>query len=147
MTPTGNNAKALEIISALILGLDPETNEALPKSSVLNRSDVLRAFLAATTALEQVMARSARRALLPSGVGRTWTDEEEQQLRAMFEDKIPVKDIAEKHRRTVRAIEARLEKNGLITSDQRTTNNSFLGATPSRRKRRKTVRNQVYRDE
>jgi hypothetical protein len=147
VTPTGNNEKALEIIKALILGLDPETNEALPKSSVLNRSDVLRAFLAATAALEQVMARSARRAMLPSGVGRSWTDEEEQQLRAMFEDKIPVKDIAEKHRRTVRAIEARLEKNGLITSDQRTTNSNFLGATPSRRKRRKTVRNHVYHDE
>jgi hypothetical protein len=147
MTPTGNNEKALEIIKALILGLDPETNVALPKSSVLNRSDVLRAFLAATAALEQVMARSARRAMLPSGVGRSWTDEEEQQLRAMFEEKTPLKDIAEKHRRTVRAIEARLEKNGLITSDQRTTNSNFLGATPSRRKRRKTLRNQVYHDE
>lgn len=147
MTPTGNNEKALEIIGALILGLDPETNEALPKSSVLNRSDVLRAFLAATAALEKVMARSARRAMLPSGVGRSWTDEEEQQLRVMFEDKIPIKDIAEKHRRTVRAIEARLEKNGLITSDQRTTNSNFLSAAPSRRKRRKTVRNQVNHDE
>jgi hypothetical protein len=147
MTPTGNNEKALEIIESLIMGLDPETNEALPKSSVLNRSDVLRAFLAATAALEQVMARSARRAMLPSGVGRTWTDEEEQQLRAMFEDKAPVEAIAEKHRRTVRAIEARLEKIGLITSDQRTTNTIFMDATPSRRKRRKTVRKQVYHDE
>jgi hypothetical protein len=147
MTPTGSNEKALEIIKTLILGLDPETNDPLPKSSVLNRSDVLRAFLAATAALEQVMARSARRAMLPSGVGRTWTDEEEQQLRAMFEDKIPVEAIAEKLRRTVRAIEARLEKIGLITSDQRTTNTIFMDATPSRRKRRKTIRKQVYHDE
>jgi hypothetical protein len=41
MTPTGSNEKALEIIKTLILGLDPETNDPLPKSSVLNRSDVL----------------------------------------------------------------------------------------------------------
>ena len=40
----------------------------------------------------------------------------------------PIPDIAIKHGRTVRAIEARLERLGLLRADQRTTNNSFLGA-------------------
>ena len=74
----------------------------------------------------QVQARILRRAMLPEGVGKTWTDEEVQRLKVEFANSDPIPLIATKHSRTVRAIEARLERIGLLRPDQRTTNDSFF---------------------
>lgn len=49
-------------------------------------------------------------------------------LRSEFTAGEPIQLIATKHNRTVRAIEARLERMGLLTAEQRTTNNSFTGS-------------------
>ena len=119
--------KARTVLQSLIQGLDPETGEDLPKKDAVNRIDVNRSMSIALTALEQVEARMLRRAQLPESVGKTWTDEEEQQLKSEFAESEPIPVIAEKHGRTVRAIEARLERLGLLRSDQRTTNDSFAG--------------------
>ena len=97
----------------------------LPKDSVLQKAEVLRALLAATVALEMTAARAQRRAQLPEGVGKTWTPEEEQQLRNEYAGSEPLQLIATKHGRTVRAIEARLQRLDLVTADQRTTANPF----------------------
>ena len=134
-----NNAKSKEILRALIQGIDPVTGNELPQDSVLQKSDVLRALLAGVAALELTTAREQRRAQLPQSVGKAWTNEEEQQLRGEFIGREPLEQIATKHGRTARAIEARLEKMGLITEDERMTNNSFIGgtATVSRRRRSK----------
>jgi hypothetical protein len=118
--------KASAIIHCLVLGLDPESGEELPEDCVVNRIAVNRALLAGINALEQVEARNARRALLPGNVGRSWTQTEEAELREKFTAGIPIPEIAFQHGRTVRAIEARLEKAGLLTTDQRDTTNSFL---------------------
>jgi hypothetical protein len=83
-------------------------------------------MLVAVTAIQQVEARALRRAQLPESVGKTWTDEEEQELKAEFAGSEPIPLIATKHRRTIRAIEARLERLGLLRPDQRTTDNSFV---------------------
>jgi hypothetical protein len=93
---------------------------------------VLRALLAGVTALEQVSARAQRRAQLPDNVGRPWTADEERALVTAFQAGDSLSDIATKHGRTLRAIEARLERLGLLTADQRTTNNSFTGSPTSR---------------
>lgn len=45
---------------------------------------------------------------------------------AAFKSGDPVGDIAGRHGRTPRAIEARLERLGIITPDQRTTSNTFF---------------------
>jgi hypothetical protein len=123
-----NNTRAREILQALVQGVDPETGDELPKNSVLQNADVLRALLAAVAALEANAARALRRAALPESVGKSWSDEEEQQLRDEFAASEPLEHIAAKHGRTLRAIESRLEKIGLMTADQRKTNNSFVGA-------------------
>jgi hypothetical protein len=124
-----NNSKAMEVLHALVQGIDPETGDELPKNSVLHKADVLRALLAAVSALEATAARALRRAALPESVGKSWSDEEEQQLRDEFSGSEPLELIAAKHGRTIRAIEARLEKIGLLTADQRKANtSSFLGA-------------------
>jgi hypothetical protein len=126
MTPH-SNPKAKNVLQALIQGVDPETGSELPPDAVLNRPGVLRALLASVAALDAVQARALRRAQLPASVGKTWSDGEEQQLREEFANEEPIPLIATKHKRTIRAIEARLERMGLLRADQRTTSNSFMG--------------------
>lgn len=122
-----NYPRAKQTLLALIQGVYPDTGSELPADTVLNRVDVVRALLAGVAAIEQVTAREARRALLPSGVGKQWTDDEERRLKEAFASGDAIPDIAHRHNRTIRAIEARLERIGLLRPDQRTTSNSFTG--------------------
>jgi hypothetical protein len=121
--------RAREILQALVQGIDPMTGEELPSGTVIQHADVLRALLAGLTALEQSVARSQRRAQLPGNVGRAWSKDEEATLVAAFKANDPLPDIAGRHGRTLRAIEARLERLGLLTAEQRSTNNSFVTST------------------
>lgn len=120
-----NYQRANEVLQSLIQGVDPETGDELPKDTVLNRVDVVRALLTCVSALEIIRARQARRSMLPPSVGKEWSDDELQRLRDEFQKGEPVSNIAAAHGRTVRAIEARLERIGLITASQRNTTNSF----------------------
>jgi hypothetical protein len=124
--------RARKILQALVQGVDPATGEDLANETVLQQADVLRALLAGASALEQISARAQRRAQLPGNVGRTWTSDEERDLVTAFQAGDALSDIATKHKRTLRAIEARLERLGLLTADQRSTNNSFTGSPTSR---------------
>ena len=127
MTTKNQYHKARTVLRSLIQGIDPETGVELPRETIVNRIEINRSMAIALTAMEQVEARMLRRAQLPESVGKTWTDEEEQRLKAEFADSEPIPLIATKHQRTIRAIEARLERLGLLRPDQRTTNNSFMG--------------------
>jgi len=118
---TRNIERAKQVIESLIQGNDPVTGKELPSDTVLNRIEVYRALLVAVAAIQETAARSARRLQLPSGVGKPWSNEEEQLLSAEFKGREAIPDIAEKHQRTVRAIEVRLERLGLLTPDERTT--------------------------
>src|SRR5690348_11462784 len=120
-------ARARQILQSLIQGMDPVTGEELPHETVLQHADVLRALLAGLSALEQTAARALRRAQLPDNVGRAWTTEEEGRLVAAFKKGESAVALAHEHGRTLRAIEARLEKLGLITAEQRTTRGGFTG--------------------
>ena len=124
--------RAGKILKALIQGLDPTTGEELCDARVLQQADVLRALLAGSAALDQVAARAQRRAQLPGNVGLQWTPEEESTLVAAFRSGDPVTVIAGKHGRTLRAIEARLERLGLLSAQQRLTHNSFTGSPAAR---------------
>ena len=124
--------RARKILQALVQGVDPATGAELEAGTVLQRAEVLRALLAGVTALEQVSARAQRRAQLPDNVGRPWSPDEERTLVTAFQAGDSAEDIAVKHGRTLRAIEARLERLGLLSADQRTTNNSFTGSPTSR---------------
>lgn len=126
MTPH-SHPKAKNVLQALIAGVDPETGNELPADTVLNRPVVLRALLTANAALDAVQARAQRRALLPPSVGKTWGDKEQDQLTKEYQHGTPIPDIARRHGRTLRAIEARLVKLGLLHEDQRTTRTSFTG--------------------
>lgn len=125
---TMQQTRARQILQSLIQGIDPVTSEELPHETVLHHADVMRALLAGLSALEQTAARAQRRAQLPDNVGRAWTTDEESRLVAAFKSGDSPITIAHEHGRTLRAIEARLEKLGLITAEQRTTRGGFTGA-------------------
>jgi hypothetical protein len=118
--------RARQILQALVQGVDPTTGEELPSGTIIQQADVLRALLAGVAALEQTVARSQRRAQLPGNVGRPWSKDEEAKLIAAFKSGESLANIAARHGRTLRAIEARLERLGLLAPDQRSTNNSFV---------------------
>ena len=120
------NERAQHILQSLIQGVDPVTGEELPPGSITSSADVLRAMLAGKTALEALAAREMRRKMLPDNVGRSWSDEEQATMVAAFKSGDPLPDIAARHGRTRRAIEARLERLGLLTAEQRTTGDGFI---------------------
>ena len=124
--------RARKILQSLVQGVDPRTGEELAPGSVLQQAEVLRALLAGVAALDQVGARAHRRAQLPEKVGSPWTADEESSLVTAFQAGDPLPDIASRHGRTLRAIEARLERLGLLSAEQRVTNNSFTGSPVSR---------------
>jgi len=120
-----NYQRSKQVLQALVEGVDPDKGTELPADSVLNRVDVIRALLAAVAALEAETARAQRRAQLPESVGKTWSETEERQLKEEFAAGDPLPLIASKHSRTVRAIEARLQRLGLLHGDQRATVNAY----------------------
>lgn len=120
-----NTTKAQEVLQALIQGNDPDTGTPLPRDSVLNRTEVLRALLAGLAALQALQIREQRRAQLPDNVGKSWTAEEQMALAADFKANVSVPDLAIKHDRTMRAIEARLEQLGLMKAEDRSTRGGF----------------------
>lgn len=120
--------RAREILDSLALGLHPKTKDELPKGTVLEDADVVRALMAGAASIKQSMARESRRAQLPPNIGAPWTDEENGRLIEAFTAGRSAADIAARHGRTVRAIEARLEMLGLLTADQRMTSDRFPDA-------------------
>ena len=105
------------VLSALVAGRDPRSRQRLPSGSILHTPDVLRALLLAVSALEAAAARTRRRAALPPNVGREWTKAEDGELRAEVAGKESIKAIAARHGRSMRAIELRMRKIGLASSD------------------------------
>lgn len=122
------NSQPRTTLMSLIEGRHPESGAPLPNDSVIHRPDVIRSLLAAITALDQLAARAQRRSQLPDNVGRTWTTDEESRLVAAFRSGESPEAIARNHERTLRAIEARLQKLGLITEAERTTRGGFTAA-------------------
>lgn len=122
MDPVG----ARQILEALVQGMDPVTGAELPAGTVVQRAEVIRALLAGIGALEADVLRQRRRAQLPENVGRPWKADEETRLAAAFHAGGALAEIASRHRRTVAAIESRLERLGLLAPEQRTTRNRYI---------------------
>jgi len=118
--------RATSILSSLVQGVDPKTGEELAANSVLQDADVLRALLEGISALREQGAREARKRGRPANVGNAWTAEEEQRLTGGFHAGETISGLAASLGRTTRAIEARLERLGLITHEQRGAGAPFI---------------------
>lgn len=116
------------VLRSLVEGVDPATGQALNAVPVLQQPAVQRALLAAIGALESEASRAERRANLPGNIGQPWSAGEEQQLAAAFKAGQPLAEIASRHGRSLTAIEARLERLGLLAPEQRVTRNRYAKA-------------------
>jgi len=112
-----------KILLDLALGRDPVAGGELVSCECLKNLDVARALFLGYDALEPTASFPESPPEAPNNAGRPWTTEEDDELRAEFQaiQKVrqitaqDMRDIAAKHGRTPRAIEARLEKLELMT--------------------------------
>jgi hypothetical protein len=117
--------QAIQILSALVQGVDPQSGDEIHIDSVLQQAGVIRALLEGVSSLKQQMVREARRSSLPPNVAVRWTADEERLLVSAFQAGDPLAKIAQDLGRTLRGIEARLERLGLMTRDPRKSRESF----------------------
>jgi len=108
-----NTKRALEIISLLSDGLNPYTGEVLTDNAY-QHPDTVRALYKAKEALIRLINIEKRQKDLPEHTGMNWSEEEENQLVALFDSGTKIKDLAKIHKRTEGAIRSRLGKLGKI---------------------------------
>src|SRR6185437_6817690 len=108
--------EAVGILRSLVEGRDPLSGEELPAESVLQRAPVLRALLLARTEIEESVKREKRRVAMPGRAGEPWADDEDVKLMTGYQQGTTIANLASIHGRTMKAIEARLERLGLLSS-------------------------------
>lgn len=109
-----NAAKILQILAD---GIDPATGEPFPASSPYQRADIVRALFVAVQALGNPSRSKASAPLDKPGLenaGRPWSEEEDARLGRAFDAGKSIEILAEEHKRSRFAIEARLVKLGRI---------------------------------
>jgi hypothetical protein len=122
---------AVHILSTLAQGIDPHTGESFPADSPYQHPDTVRALFQALQALADPAGRTRPGAqALPENAGKPWSDEEDNALAAAFDAGKPVPELAECHRRTRAAIQARLVRLGKIeaTADMPRFRNGLAAA-------------------
>jgi hypothetical protein len=102
---------AMHILSTLAQGVDPHTGETFPADSPYQHADTVRALFQAVQALADPAGRSRPAA---QNAGKPWSDEEDHALAAAFDAGKPIAELAQHHRRTRAAIQARLLRLGKI---------------------------------
>jgi len=105
--------EAAWIIAALANGADPYTGEPLPREGPLANPDTIKALRTAAAAL-QTAAPTKKPRDLPQHAGKSWEDDEEEQLVREFEAGETLAAMARVHGRTSGAIRARLIRLGKI---------------------------------
>src|SRR5690349_6245706 len=107
---------AAKILQTLADGIDPATGEPFPASSPYQRADVVRALFVAVQALGNPARGKAAPPDKPrlENAGRPWSQEEDVRLGRAFDAGNSLEMLAEEHKRSRFAIEARLVKLGRI---------------------------------
>ena len=100
--------RAKEIVRVLADGVDPATGEVLPRESVYNSPEVIRALFTLLEYVDKAVVKDTVR-----NAGKPWTDAEDDKLRDEFLSKTKISDIAKEHGRSYGAIESRLDHLGL----------------------------------
>src|SRR5215831_1111437 len=107
---------AAKILQILADGIDPATGEPFPASSPYQRADVVRALFVAVQALGNTPRSRTAPQDKPGleNAGQPWSQEEDARLGRAFDAGKSVEMLAEEHKRSRFAIEARLVKLGRI---------------------------------
>lgn len=108
--------KALNIVSALANGVNPQTGEMFEVDSPYQAAEVIRALYVAVRALELSNRSKLRgnRARLPANAGKPWAEQEDRDLLEKFDAGLSVAQLAQAHDRTLAGIQARLERHGRL---------------------------------
>ena len=85
-------SRAREIIRILADGVDPTTGEVLPKESVYNSPEVIRALFAVLEATTP--QKEGTRPTLNRNAGKPWTDIEDDKLRDEFAARMKISGVA-----------------------------------------------------
>ena len=107
--------EAAHILESLARGEDPQGAKLLSSHDVLSRREVIGALFIGAHALQQRASGPApKKKDLPEGAGRSWDQEEEDELRAEFSAGKRIADMASDHLRTEGGIRSRLVRLGLM---------------------------------
>jgi hypothetical protein len=110
-------ARALTILTALAGGVNPLTGELFAVDSPYQSPDVIRALYCALRALEWAGRRRTRGLGANSNAGKPWSDDEDRQLLAAFDNGRPLAELAQSHSRTRGGIQARLIRHGRLAPE------------------------------
>lgn len=102
----------LQVIDALLRGIDPSTGELLDEDHFVNE-DVVKAVL--MTALHAIERKQEREKNKKPSSGARWTEEEDERLVEEYNSNMPITEIAEMHGRSTGSIQSRLLKLALIS--------------------------------
>jgi hypothetical protein len=117
---------AYDIIEKLALGIDPVTGAPLHNESALNQAVVIRALFMAKEALIAAGAAPGQQLRAHAGkvaepgapndkVGKKWLDGDRAELLCMFQEAVPITQIAERLGRSTGGIIARLVHEKVLT--------------------------------
>lgn len=108
--------RAREIVLMLANGIDPCTGEIFPEDSPYQQAEVIRALFTVEKYLNSAV-KIKKDKPLPTNAGLPWDAKQEQQLLVLYNSGLAVKQIAFDLGRTIGAVNARLEKLGILTSE------------------------------
>jgi hypothetical protein len=109
-----NNGEAARILEALAGGCDPDTGAKLPKESILQNADVIRALYCAVQELKRATEPDALTMPGRENAGRAWSEHEINQLLREFEGGMTPSEMAKRHGRTLHSIHGRLYRLGKV---------------------------------
>ena len=121
-----DNERAIEVLEMLLDGIHPVTGEILSENGIHTEPDVIMALYKSVEALYsetggKIKAGSRQGQYTKRGklnAGRPWTEEDDQKLRQLFKNQVPVERMCVILQRRPRGINNRLMCLGLM---QRTT--------------------------
>lgn len=105
--------QAIEVLTLLADGIDPITGEILPKDSVYNQVEIVRALycVLGAAAPKEKQKKQKRQ----ENAGKFWTAEDDKLLAEMYDAGSSVREMSTHFKRSYRAIQARLVRLGKIT--------------------------------
>ena len=106
---------AMQLLNTLAQGIDPHSGESFPADSPYQHPDTVRALHQAVEALAApAPGRRSGAQGIPENAGKPWSDDEDRVLAEAFDAGKPITELAQSHRRTRAAIQARLVRLGKI---------------------------------
>ena len=97
----------IDYLESILNSIDPETGELFGEEHIINSTKMQDLLVLAYKTLSKKIVRQKNK---PEKAGASWTEEESEQLKNEFEQKLDIKEIAKIHKRSKNAISSQLLK-------------------------------------